>query len=153
MKTRCPYCGKKLGYFQAFIEKKRGEHTCSHCGRNSTIFFSTTYKVLIVLAILLAVALVIISINPYFIFGLWGMLWVAVPFVILYIITPFFLKLVPIKKKSVVDVEKIEVESELEGYSTRAIDKLDEKSYKKGSSSIDTQSENDDFLDISELKL
>ena len=153
MKTRCPYCGKKLGYFQAFIEKKRGEHTCSHCGRNSTIFFSRTYKVLIVLAILLAVALVIISINPYFIFGLWGMLWVAVPFIILYIITPFFLKLVPIKKKSVVDVEKIEAESELEGYSTRAIDKLDEKSYKKGSSSIDTQSENDDFLDISELKL
>lgn len=153
MKTRCPYCGKKLGYFQAFIEKKRGEHTCSHCGRNSTIFFSTTYKVLIVLAILLAVALVIISINPYFIFGLWGMLWVAVPFIILYIITPFFLKLVPIKKKSVVDVEKIEAESELEGYSTRSIDKLDEKSYKKGSSLIDTQSENDDFLDISELKL
>ena len=73
--------------------------------------------------------------------------------VYLYIITPFFLKLVPIKKKSVVDVEKIEAESELEGYSTRAIDKLDEKSYKKGSSSIDTQSENDDFLDISELKL
>ena len=95
--TRCPYCGKKMNYFQAFAERKQGEHTCRNCGRNSTVYFSKSYKLIVGITILLAVVLVIIAINPFFIENLWGMLWVALPFLILYIITPFFLKLVPIR--------------------------------------------------------
>lgn len=97
-RTRCPYCGKRLNYFQAFAKRKQGEHMCKGCGRNSTIYFSTAYKAVVGVTIVLAVILVIIFTSPYFIENLWGMLFVALPFLVLYLITPFFLRLVPIKK-------------------------------------------------------
>lgn len=99
-RTRCPYCGKKLNYFQAFIERKRGEHICRGCGRNSTIYFPTGYKAVVGVVVILAVILVVIFTSDYFKQNLWCMLYVAIPFFVLYLITPFFLKLVPIKKKS-----------------------------------------------------
>lgn len=97
-RTRCPYCGKRLNYFQAFAKRKQGEHICKGCGRNSTIYFSTAYKAVVGVTIVLAAILVIIFTNPYFIQNLWGMLFVALPFLVLYLITPFFLRLIPIKK-------------------------------------------------------
>lgn len=153
-KTRCPYCGKKLNYFQAFAERKRGEHSCSHCGRNSTIFFSKSYKIMIGIAILLAIVLVVISINPYFIGGLWGMLWVALPFLILYLITPFFLKLVPLKKKNNIDIENVESSSDsnIDNHSTKTINKLD-RSYFDKESKFEKSDDDSEFLDISELNL
>jgi|GEM_PF-1932553 len=152
-KTRCPYCGKKINYFQAFIERKRGEHTCSHCGRNSTIFFSKSFKIMIGIAILLAIVLVIISVNPYFIGGLWGMLWVALPFLLLYLLTPFFFKLVPLKKKSTIDVENIESDSDADNHSTKSIDKLDGKYFSKESDLLEKMDSDSEFLDISDLNL
>lgn len=98
-KTRCPYCGKRLNYFQAFMERKHGEYKCHRCGRSSTVYFSNVFKLIVIVAVILAIILVIIFTTPKFIQNLWGMLWVAIPFLIIYLITPFFVRLVPIKKK------------------------------------------------------
>lgn len=96
--TRCPYCGKRLNYFQAFYKRKRGEHICRGCGRNSTIYFPTSYRAVVGVVVILAIILVVIFTSEYFSQNLWCMLYVAVPFLLLYLITPFFLRLSPIKK-------------------------------------------------------
>lgn len=143
-KTKCPYCGKKLGYFSAFSEKKRGEHTCNNCGRHSNIFFSKAYKFLIIFTILVAVLLVAISISPSYIGNLWCMLLVAVPFLLLYLVTPFFLKLVPLKNNNTFDFEKFE---------TSTMDKIDDVSSEtKVMSQIHSMGD-DEFMDISDINL
>ena len=149
-RTKCPYCGKKLGYFSAFAEKKRGEHTCNNCGRHSNIFFSKFYKFLIAFTILVAIVLVIVAISPYCISNLWGMLWVAVPFLILYLITPFFLKLVPLKNNRI-DFDKFD--TSIEDNSTKSMDIVDEiSSHTRVISQIHTVSD-DEFMDISDIDL
>lgn len=142
-KTKCPYCGKKLGYFSAFSEKKRGEHTCNKCGRHSNIFFSKAYKFLIIFTIILAVLLVAVSISPSYIGNLWCALLVVVPFLLLYLVTPFFLKLVPLKNNNTFDFEKFE---------TSTMDKIDDVSSEtKVMSQI--HSVEDEFMDISDINL
>lgn len=143
-KTKCPYCGKKLGYFSAFAEKKRGEHTCKSCGRHSNIFFSKAYKFLILFTIILAVFLVVISISPSYIGNLWCMLLVAVPFLLLYLVTPFFLKLVPLKNNNTFDFEKFE---------TSTMDKFDGVSSETKVMSQIHSVDDDEFMDISDINL
>lgn len=147
-KTKCPYCGKKLGYFSAFAEKKRGEHTCSHCGRHSNIFFSKAYKFLIAFTILLAVLLVVVATSPYNIGNLWGMLWVALPFFALYLVTPFFLKLVPLKNNNRLDFDSFE--SEIADDATKSMNKLDDGT--RVMSKIQIADDNE-LMDISDIDL
>lgn len=149
--TRCPYCGKKMNYFQAFAERKHGEHTCRNCGRNSTVYFSKSYKLVVCVAILLAIVLVIIAINPFFIESLWGMLWVALPFLILYIITPFFLKLVPIKKKKD-NIDYGRFENFLSG-DTQISNEIEDTSRTRIVPNLEIDKKSDEYLDISDLNL
>lgn len=149
--TRCPYCGKRLNYFQAFAERKHGEYTCRNCGRNSTVYFSKSYKVVVGVAILLAIVLVIIAINPIFLKNMWGMLWVASPFLILYIITPFFLKLVPIKKKK----DNIDYGRFGNSLSDDVLfsNELGDTSRTRVVPSVEINNKTDEYLDISDLNL
>ena len=152
-RTRCPYCGKRLNYFQAFAERKQGEYKCKRCGRSSTVYFSRTYKFLVGVVVLLAIVMVIIFTTPVFIKNLWGMLWTAVPFLILYLVTPFFLRLVPIKKRKTIDYERIEESSHKHGgigSDDDIISNADTKTVPNLGVSSETS---DDFLDISELNL
>lgn len=149
--AKCPYCGKKLGYFTAFAERKRGEHTCSNCGRHSNIFFSKFYKFLIAFTVLVSVFLVIIATSPYCISNLWGMLWVAIPFLILYLITPFFLKLVPLKNNNRLNLDNFDIS--IDENTTKSSDIFDDiTSHTKVMSQIHSASD-DEFMDISEIDL
>ncbi len=146
-KTKCPYCGKKLGYFSAFAERKRGEHTCNNCGRHSNIFFSKVYKFVIIFTILIALLLVVVAISPYNIGNLWGMLWVAVPFLVLYLITPFFLKLVPLKNNNRLDFDSFESEI---ADATKSMDKLDDGTRIMSRLKV---TDDDELFDISDIDL
>lgn len=150
-KTKCPYCGKKLGYFSAFAEKKRGEHTCNNCGRHSNIFFSKAYKFLIIFTVLVAVVLVVISVSPYCIGNLWCMLLVAIPFLILYLITPFFLKLVPLKNNNRFDFEKFD--TLVADDATKAMDRLDDVSSQTKVMSQVHSVDEEELMDISDIDL
>lgn len=97
--AKCPYCKKKVSYLAAFSEKNNGEHTCRKCGKNSTIYFIRNYKIAIALAIIAAVIIMFICISPENVNNLWGFLFVIIPFAVLYLITPLFYRLVPLKKK------------------------------------------------------
>lgn len=98
MKGRqCPYCGEKVSYFTAIMEKEAGEHTCKKCGRNSTVYFVKSLRAVIIATIVVAAAIL----GIWFLIGnyvnLWGMLWVFLPFALFYGCTPLFYKLVPLK--------------------------------------------------------
>lgn len=151
-KTKCPYCGKRMSYFGAFAEKKKGEHTCKNCGRASNIFFSKVYKVLIAITIFISVVLVDVAISPENISSLWGMLWVAVPFLVLYLITPFFLKLVPLKKNNKLDLDSYQMSMYDENTNTNTNIYDDITSNTKIMSQIHLE-DDDEFFDISDLNL
>ncbi|HIR03797.1 MAG: hypothetical protein U0M23_00100 [Acutalibacteraceae bacterium] len=94
---QCPYCGKKVSYISAFLEKSEGEHTCKKCGRNSTIYFRKAIRGAILATILIAVGILIAWLLVGKKDQLWGMLWVLIPFIIFYLCTPLFFRLVPLK--------------------------------------------------------
>lgn len=151
-RTKCPYCGKRLSYFSAFAEKKKGEHTCKTCGRASNIFFSKLYKILIALTVAISVILVTVAISPAHISNLWGMLWVAVPFLVLYLVTPFFLKLVPLKKNNKLDFDSYEMSMDDDTSNTNSNIYDDITSNTKIMSQIHLDDE-EEFFDISDLNL
>ena len=97
---KCPYCGQKVSYVTAIMEKEKGEHTCKKCGRNATIYFVKALRAAIIAAI--AVSAVILAV--WLVIGdytnLWGMLWVFLPFLVFYACTPLFYRLVPLKTTS-----------------------------------------------------
>jgi len=144
-KTRCPYCGKELNYFQAFMQRKHGEYKCRRCGRNSTVYFSNVFKFAIAVAVLISAVLVVIFIQPKFIQNLWGMLWVAVPFLLLYLATPFFVRLVPIikKKKHIAYDRFSEPSADAENSKTKVVPRI---------SSSDEVTGDVGFMDISHLE-
>ena len=46
-KKRCPYCGKRLPYFSAYMSRRKAEYVCPRCGKESRVIIS---KAVIVIA-------------------------------------------------------------------------------------------------------
>ncbi len=98
--TECPYCHRKVSFFGAAVLKTRGEHSCSGCNCISNVVINKSiYGV--------ASATVVISfliLFLYSIFGdhgnIWGIFYVLAPFLIFYLIVPFFVRLEPCNDKS-----------------------------------------------------
>lgn len=96
--ARCPYCGKKVEYSKAFFMHNEGEHFCDKCKKESNviikkdIFIPFIIAVIVALLIVLAFFMLTDKTNLLFVF------LVAVPFIVFYILTPFFVVLKPKKK-------------------------------------------------------
>lgn len=39
-KKRCPYCGKRVPYFSAYMSRRKAEYTCARCGKESRVVIS-----------------------------------------------------------------------------------------------------------------
>lgn len=95
---KCPYCGRKITYSSALASRQRGEYRCVRCGKESKVVIDK--KIFMVFAVFFVIALAImfgwialgnIS-NPF------GIILVAVPFVIFTLISTKFLSFEPLKK-------------------------------------------------------
>lgn len=88
----CPYCNKKLRYFESWFLHRYGEYTCPKCGYNSKITYTRNIKTFLLLCVILAVFLA-------FTFAILGnvnlvqVILVSVPFLAFYILVPFFMVL------------------------------------------------------------
>lgn len=88
----CPYCNKKLRYFESWFLHRYGEYTCPKCGYNSKITYTRNIKTFLIFCIALAVFLA-------FVFAILGkvnliqVILVSVPFLVFYILVPFFMLL------------------------------------------------------------
>ncbi|MGN1051064.1 MAG: hypothetical protein ACI4QE_02055, partial [Acutalibacteraceae bacterium] len=96
--TRCPYCGKKLSYTEAFLEKSKGEYKCAKCDRESNIFIEKKIILYFVLALLVALITMLLIILYIPNKSFFSFLLTLIPFCIFYIFVPYFVKLKPLKK-------------------------------------------------------
>jgi uncharacterized protein (DUF983 family) len=102
-KPRCPFCGEKTGFFNAWALKTQGEFQCPKCGRISNIVLDRTIYPAAFLTVLIGCVLF----GLYF-FGalkasLWSFLPVAAPFFLFFILSVFFVRLKkpPVRRRPV----------------------------------------------------
>lgn len=95
---RCPYCGKRLSYFEAFSYRRSGEYFCNKCGKESNVYFKRTllipYVIALIIGILVALFFILTKEKTVLLF----MFLALIPFIVFYILCPYFLKLRPMKK-------------------------------------------------------
>ena len=97
-KNRCPYCGKRITYWERFSYRRKAEYVCSRCGKESHVFINK--KVILVFIICAIISAVILTAwialnmvsNPL------GILAVAIPLIIFGLVSPNFVKFDPLKK-------------------------------------------------------
>ena len=100
--TKCPYCHRKVSFFGAAILKTKGEHCCSGCNCisnvviNKSIYGIASAAVVLSFLILFIYSMFCDHCNP------WGIVFVLLPFLLFYIIVPFFVRLEPCNDKSAV---------------------------------------------------
>lgn len=96
--TKCPYCGKSVSYFEALLLRRRGEHFCKKCKKESNVHINKWIWVAVFFTLLLS-----FMVLMFFLFmtdreNLWYILAVMVPYIVFYLCTPFFVRLRPKKK-------------------------------------------------------
>ena len=96
--TKCPYCGKKLTYFQAFFNRTRGEFFCNKCKKESNILIKKTLLIPFFIALLFSLVILFAFFFMTDKTNLWFMLFVIIPFIGFYLLTPLFVVLKPRKK-------------------------------------------------------
>ena len=95
---KCPYCSKRISYVSAYASRRKAEYVCERCGKESRVVINRKVIPAFVLAAVIAVAIMAgwifagLADNPL------GILLVAVPLIIFTVISPKFVKLVPLKK-------------------------------------------------------
>lgn len=98
--AKCPYCGRRVSYFDSFFMKNKGEYTCKRCGCIANVGLDRNIYAVTSITCVLVLLMVVL----YMFFGdlsnLWSLLLVIIPFAIYYCIVPMFLVLVPTSDKS-----------------------------------------------------
>lgn len=96
--TKCPYCGKQLTFFQAYFLRKKGEFFCNKCKKESNVLIKKTLLIPFIIALILSLAILALFLFVTDRTNIWFMLFVAMPFIGFYLLTPFFIELKPRKK-------------------------------------------------------
>lgn len=99
MKNRkCPYCSKRISYASAYASRRKAEYVCERCGKESKVVVNRKVIPAFAFAALISVAIMAgwifagLAHNPF------GILLVALPLIIFTVISPKFIKFVPLKK-------------------------------------------------------
>lgn len=62
-KKRCPYCGKRLPYFSAYMSRRKAEYVCPRCGKESRVIISkaviVNFLICAVISVLVIVAWIV----------------------------------------------------------------------------------------------
>lgn len=99
MKARkCPYCGKRISYITIFDEKSVSEHICPRCGKESKIVVKKNIFVSFLIAVVISAVIAVMWIGLGYINHPIGVLFVATPLVISYLLSPNFIRVLPFKK-------------------------------------------------------
>ena len=90
---RCPYCGKKLGFWEAWLLRTKGEYLCPKCGSVSNIKFQkTTYGMAAIVSIL-GLGILLLSTLLIQNHSLWGIPLVLFPFLLFVFLSPCWMVL------------------------------------------------------------
>ena len=101
--TECPYCHRKVSYFAANILKTKGEHSCKGCKCiSNVVIHPALYGIGSFAVVISLLTLVLLTAtadhsdyrNPLF---------VLMPFIVFYLVVPFFVRLGPCQDRSAVN--------------------------------------------------
>ena len=95
---KCPYCSKRISYVSGFSSRRKSEYICTRCGKESKVVINKMIFVGFALAVAAAAGIMLYWIKSGNISNPLGILIVAAPLVIFMLITPAFLKYMPLKK-------------------------------------------------------
>lgn len=107
---KCPYCGKKISYFTALNIRRRGEYYCNKCKKESNIVIKKTIWLLYIGMTLLALLIMAFFLLMTDRTDLKYTLYVLVPFLLIYLFSPLFVRIRPKKKfqDSLYDTEMVD---------------------------------------------
>ena len=97
-KKRCPYCGKRLPYFSAYMSRRKAEYVCPRCGKESRVVISkgviVNFLICAVISVLIIAAWIVTKTtsNPI------GIVLATVPLLIFLIVSPKYVRLEALKK-------------------------------------------------------
>ena len=95
---KCPYCGKRISYFVMFEEKRISEHICPRCGKESKIVVKKNIFASFLVAIIISAVIAVMWIGLGYMNNPWGVVLVAIPLLISYLLSPKFIRVLPFKK-------------------------------------------------------
>lgn len=121
---RCPYCGKRVPYFSAYMSRRKAEYTCVRCGKESRVVISKAVIPTFLICALLSGGIMAgwvitkTTSNPI------GIAAVAFPLLIFLLISPKYVRFEALKKyKNSMEARK----AGLEYSDSFAISSLDEE--------------------------
>lgn len=92
-KAECPYCGKKVGVFNAWILKTQGEYKCPKCGAYSNIEMDSAVYLLAVFAAVLSALFFVAHMLLIKVFSILSLVLVPSPFLLFFILSGFLVRL------------------------------------------------------------
>lgn len=103
----CPYCGKKVPYFRAFVIKSKCDYVCRACKRESKIIVSQKLKKVFLAALLISLLIIIINMIFQSTDNITLVALSFLPMAIFYLLIPFYIKLKPYLKYRDVVCERL----------------------------------------------
>lgn len=101
--TECPYCHRKVAIIGANILKTKGEHSCRGCKCISNVVIHRALYAIAGLAVASSLIIMLLYSTSGDVSDPRGILYVFIPFLIFYILVPFFVKLEPCGDRSAVN--------------------------------------------------
>ena len=97
-KQRCPYCGKRMSYFSAYFSRRKAEYVCNRCGKESKVVISKIIIPIFIIAAAISLAIMGVWFWLKYLSNPLGILLVAAPLLIFFLVSPKFVQLEPLKK-------------------------------------------------------
>ncbi len=123
--TKCPYCGRRLSYFNALMIRTKGEYFCKKCGKESNIYINKK-----IFPVFFSVLIISLLVTLYFCFfsnkNLFLLFFVILPYVIFYLCAPYFVNLKPMKKYMDTLYSSVNISSEVSKNTETLIDHTNE---------------------------
>ena len=101
--TECPYCHRKVSFIGANILKTRGEHNCRGCKCISNVVIHRSLYGIAGASVIASLITLLLNLGYGNAADPMSILYVALPFLIFYLVVPFFVKLEPCNDKSAVN--------------------------------------------------
>lgn len=98
-KPVCPYCGRKVNLITAWKLRRQGEFQCPRCEGFSNIVLDSAVSVTAVIAIAVSALIFVIVRLIWSNFTFFSVILVFAPFLVFYILSPFFVRLRRVRPK------------------------------------------------------
>lgn len=95
---RCPYCGKRVPYFSAYMSRRKAEYTCVRCGKESRVIIIKAVIVSFIICLALSLAIFAAWIIMKMTSNPLGIAAVAFPLIVFLLISPKYVRFEPLKK-------------------------------------------------------